>query len=44
MLPKEVDDAIHVLQLGDVAVQVHPVDTLDLQGDMVLQNVRHTAC
>jgi hypothetical protein len=42
--PEERDDPERVHELGHVGVEVHSVDTLDLQGDMLLQDLGHTAC
>ena len=34
MAAEEADDAGGVLQLGDIDVEVHPIDALHLQGDV----------
>jgi len=31
----------HVLELGHVEVQVHPIDALQLQGHMLREDLRH---
>ena len=40
---KKPDHARRVLQLGDIEVQVHPVDALDLQRDVVGEHVGDAA-
>jgi hypothetical protein len=40
---EEPDDTELVLQTGLVEVQVHPVDALDLQSDVLGENVTGTA-
>jgi hypothetical protein len=43
VLAEETDYALGKLQLGDIDVQVHPVDALDLERDVPGQHVRHRA-
>jgi len=43
VVPKEAHHAGLVLELGDVEVQVHPIDALDLQGHVVGENLGHTS-
>jgi hypothetical protein len=42
--PEESHDASIVLDLRDVDVQVHPVDRLDFQRDVFLENFGCRAC
>ena len=41
VLPKEVHHPAFRLQPGDVEVEVHPIDALQLPGDMVGDDVRN---
>lgn len=43
VVPEEAHHADLVLELGNVEVQVHPIDALDLQGDVVGEHLGHTA-
>src|SRR5713226_8352194 len=44
VLPEEAHNPHLVLELGDVAIEVHPIDPLDLQCHVLAQDFRHTAC
>lgn len=39
MVAKERDRAACVLQLGDIQIEEHPVDALELEGDVAGENV-----
>ena len=40
---QELDHPLHVLQASLKDIQVHPIDALDLQGDMPGENISGTA-
>ena len=44
MLAQVPDDPAHALQDRDVDVEVHPVDPLQFEGDVVAQDVSHRSC
>jgi hypothetical protein len=43
-MTEEPGNALLGLQNGDVQVAVHPVDTLELERDMLIENIGDAAC